>query len=278
MSPHRPPPSPPPPPGNIFSSHEAFFDCSRGDHLLYTYGFDYESDHSSFHYDSHGFNQTGLHHLSVHVDSDSCLADSDVLSTLLSDGHTISLFSSPDGVVWTRISELVYQQPPAVPPPSPRPPPPDPSPPPPSPPNSPSPPSPPPPPSPSPPPPSPSPSPLIIYRRQLVEAATLTQSHPNSIRRVHFASFPVTKAPLYVRACIDCDGSCNGIDTIDALVSCHTADDGTTSSSLPWWVWLLVALSAILLLVTVGMCVARFVPEGAAPTPNPTTARPPVRP
>lgn len=228
LPPLAPPPSPnppPTPPSETFHSNDALLGCSRSNHKLSDGSYHYGTGDLETMYTFIEFNDTGLHNLRIHVDSATCVARARVFLPHAQNGHTYSLYTSKTGTSWNLVSELVYQV------------------------DS------PPPPAPSPPPPSPQAPPIVVRRLQELSFGELGQG----IHELYFSHFNVSKEPMYVRACIDCDGSCNGVDTIDSLVTCNAALPSPTPPSqspentIPWWSWLFVASTAILI---VGLCAA----------------------
>ena len=255
--PSPPPPNPsfpPPPPSDTWVSNDALLGCDRAKHKYSSYSYHYDTGDHAIHYKYERYNATGLHDFVVNVDLQTCQGRASVYIPHAENGHAYSLYTSSSGETWELRSTIVYQVD--------SPPPPAPSPPPPSPPLDP--PSPPPPPTPSPPP------PLILLRRRLQEVTTV------GMDRVFFTEFEVTKEPMYVRTCINCDGSCNGIDTIDSLVTCNVAT--SSGPSVPWWVWIFVAATAVLLVV-VGVGCARYCTMNSSkqPTPVQSTGSRPMR-
>ena len=245
--PRTPPPSPrppPSPPADTFISRDGLLGCSRADHTQSFYSYNYGDGESTSHYQNVRYNDTGLHELKVQVEKDTCSALAEVGIVHGKLGQTVSLYtSSTEGASWTLVGQI-----PIVPSPSP---------------------SPPPPPTPSPPPPMP-PSPsspaLVILGRRLHgrRLQEITYSTVNGIDVARLFSFNVTRAPLYVRSCIDCDGNCNGIDHIDTIVSCYGAvpspspPSPSSEDSIPFWAWLFVGTTAVLLVVVVTMVVRGF--------------------
>ena len=151
---------------------------------------------------------------------------------------------------------------------------------------------------------------------KLVDEVTLTQSFsplfsilpspspisaPSSFDAATFSSFDATRAPMYVRACINCDGDCNGIDHIDAIVSCYYADHHPPpkppppppnpfppppqappppssppikTKYVPWWVWFLCSASIVLLIVFVAILLTKKMPERAVQSVSTVRGRP----
>ncbi len=242
--PFNPPPSPRPPPlppSDVFISNDALLGCSRGNPTYLHYSYHYGNDERETLYSAHKFNDTGLHNLVVNVDVEACTGRAHVRLPHSKNGHTYSLYtSSNSGTSWTLVSQHVYQV------------------------------ESPPPPTPSPPPPAPAASPSVVLRR----LQELSIGEFGGVDTLHFTDFSVPKEPLYVRACIDCDGTCNGIDTIDALVSCNAASPASSDGDalLPWWGWIFVATTAVLAVV---VCV-RYTGATSSPPPPPPPPPPPA--
>lgn len=236
--PSNPPPSPSPPPRpplDVFTSNDALLGCTRAQHKVYHNWYNYGYEDFSTHYKVVQYNDTGLHDLSVNVDKHTCAGEVTVGVVHGKTGHVVSLFTSETGDAWTLVANLtlvIYDPPP----PSPSPPPPSPM---------------------RPPPPSPfPPPPAIILRRLQEETPSITYSPFNGADMVRLLPFAVSRAPMYVRTCIDCDGTCNGIDHIDAIVSCYYANYEPppplpSDPPLPWWVWLFAGLAGVFLLVSI---------------------------
>jgi hypothetical protein len=123
-SPPPPSPNPPPiPPSDVFVSNDALLGCNRANHKYlydsYNYGDgDFETVKTMSQY-----NDTGLHDLVIHVDTETCKGRAKVLTPHAKNGHVYSLYTSTDGTTWELVSELEYQVD-SPPPPHPSPPPP----------------------------------------------------------------------------------------------------------------------------------------------------------
>lgn len=125
----------------------------------------------------------------------------------------------------------------------------------------------------SPPPPSPSPPPPLRRLQELSFGVS-----DQGVHQLYFSAFNVTKAPMYVRACIDCDGSCNGVDTIDTLVTCSAASPSPTApppsqgDTIPWWSWMFVATTVILAVVLCATAAQYAMQENAPSEAEPVSA------
>ena len=247
-SPPPPVPSPPPiPPSDVFVSNDALLGCNRANHKSLDESYNYGTDEFKTVYEVTRYNDTGLHNLLIHVDSVTCKGRAKVFIPHAKNGHVYSLYTSTEGTTWNLVSELEYQVD-------------------------------------SPPPPSPSPPPPLGVRR-LQELSF--GNYDDSIHHIYFTEFNVTKEPLYVRSCIDCDGSCNGIDTIDSLVTCNSAlplvsppspvtppDMPPQEDSIPWWVWIFVATTVLLsIIVCMGCMGYYYMNKQSSPPPPPAPAK-----
>lgn len=248
-SPPRPPPpnpSPPPtPPSDTFTSNDAFLGCRRADHQRTQYFYTYGSE-DIFQNEFNVFNDTGLHNLEIKVNQETCNGVASVTIIKGVNGQKISLFSSVNGQSWNLLTETTfdYLKPP-----------------------------PPPPPAPSPPPPS---IDFPVVLRQLSELPIITQGFSSEVHHARLNNLTVGQQPSYVRVCLNCDGTCNGIDHIDAIVSCFNGLSPPSAppdaTAIPWWVWLIVAIASLLFVIVIYMCVKNMQDYNAS-TKTPTPAQ-----
>lgn len=223
-----PPPSPTPPPippSIRFTSNEAYFGCHRADYIHHTYQYTYGDDERQTTYQYVHFNDTGLHDLEIYVDSETCKGRARVFIPHAQNDHVYSLYTSTSGASWSLASQHTYTAD-------------------------------------VPPPPTPSPAtPSSIMYRQLFghEDEASVSTAPDGPDQLYFAPFDVTQEPMYVRICVNCHGSCDGIDTIDSLVTCAPSSQFSPSdqesdeevhtihsTSIPSWVWIFVTTTALL--------------------------------
>jgi hypothetical protein len=222
-------------------------------------------------------NETTLIDMRVDVARDSCSGAVTVNFFHAKPHHTLSVFQSADaGDTWTLVHAVPLSGPSPPPPPSPSPPPPSPSPPPPSPPFS-----------------------VVQLGRRLQEAIVDWTDASSPRKSVRVSGFSVPLAYTYVRACIDCDGGCNGLDHLDAIVSCSYAappqnvsavaaggagalspppapppPPAATSSAA--WMWVAIVLG-VALLAAVGCALGAMRARRAATAPTPPRVRVRVR-